>query len=191
MRWLILLGLVSLVGSVSCRREGAPILPTPAADNSEYVDLAAGESLSITVPLLRSGKYVSKFESVREQGTTITLAASDLIGFRVCRYGLEGRPDGRVSLKILSVDTTINGKTSRDKRVFAPPFPLPKGAEYVRLVYFVRSSQADHNMAIVSVKDRDAIEGFTKRLKADPGVCSEGGAVSCVWVPAGIAVRPE
>ena len=71
------------------------------------------------------------------------------------------------------------------------PFALPLKAQHIRLIYLVRSSQSDHNMAITASKSLEALNGFTNRLKGSPDVCKLDGEVFCSWVPAGIAVRPE
>jgi hypothetical protein len=179
-----------LVAAAGCHHQSALVPSTPSSDN-DYVDLAPGGTLRITVPYLSSGGYMANAHSVQENGGTITLSDSHLIGFQVSDYAIEGRADGRVRVKFRSAETTRDGKASPEIKPPALPFPLPRKNQHVRLIYFVRSSQADHNMAIAASKSLVALNTFTNRLRVDPGVCGKDDFVSCIWVPPGIAVRPE
>jgi hypothetical protein len=138
----------------------------PAADNS-YVDLESGWRLSIVVPLVKSG------------------------GYEISQYAITGRSNGAVRLKFTSAEITKDGKTVLDPTPPALPFTLPRGSEHIRLIYLVRASQADHNMAVAASKRLDALNVFTKQLNKNPDVCKTSDEVSCAWVPAGVAVRPE
>jgi hypothetical protein len=161
----------------------------PVPDNS-YTDLEGGSRLSILIPLTKSGTRPT-FSTQQKNGSTITLSAADLTGYEIAYYSIRGRRDGAVRLKFTSAEITRDGKTVPELNPPVLAFPLPGGSEHIRLIYLVRASQADHNMAIVASKHLDALNTFTKQLKNDPGICARNDEVSCSWVPAGIAVRQD
>lgn len=68
---------------------------------------------------------------------------------------------------------------------------LPMQTEHIRLVYLMRVSEADHNMAIIASRRFDALNVFTKKFEKNPNACAISNRVFCAWVPAGIALRPE
>jgi hypothetical protein len=162
----------------------------PAADNS-YVDLESGWRLSIVVPLVKSGGTRPTLSPQQNAGNTISLSAGDLTGYEISQYAITGRSNGAVRLKFTSAEITKDGKTVLDPTPPALPFTLPRGSEHIRLIYLVRASQADHNMAVAASKRLDALNVFTKQLNKNPDVCKTSDEVSCAWVPAGVAVRPE
>ncbi|MGH9653642.1 MAG: hypothetical protein ACRD6B_09290 [Bryobacteraceae bacterium] len=154
-------------------------------DNS-YMDLKPGWKLRIVVPLLKSGGFIAKDLSVGANGT---LSSKDLIGYTAFHYAVLGRRNGLVRLKFLSA--VWNGNAVVEPHSPALPFALPTGTKHIRLVYLVRVSEADHNMAITASKSVEALNAFMQRFEQDPSVCSGSHQVFCSWVPAGIAVRPE
>lgn len=126
-----------------------------------------------------------------QSGNTIVLSAGNLIGYEVSYYSIETRGKGRVRLSFRSAELTKDGKTTPAESEPSLPFALPLKSEHIRLIYYIRNSQSDHNMAIAASRDQDGLNAFTERLKLDPSVCRTDKAVFCSWVPAGIAVRPE
>jgi hypothetical protein len=68
---------------------------------------------------------------------------------------------------------------------------MPARARYVRLIYLVRVSDADHDMAVVASHNKSALDPLTAQVRANPASCHEGGGTFCAWIPAGIAVTPE
>ncbi len=162
-----------------------------SADNS-YLDLAPGGSLRVLVPILKSGGYRVAAESKQaNQDTTVVLSADDLAGYEISNYSIEGKSTGKVRLRFVSATITRDGKALETKSEPALPFSLPAKPQRIRLIYLVRSSKADHNMAMAASRKLDALNRFTDRLKANPEICTHGGEIWCSWVPAGIAVRPE
>ena len=119
------------------------------------------------------------------------LAAPDLAGYQLSYYSVEDGGDGKARLRFASAETTRDGRTIAEKSAPTLPFVLPKKTGHIRLVYLIRVSKSDHNMAVVFSKKWDALNAFTKQLQRNPEVCNNRGEVSCVWVPAQIAVRPE
>ena len=167
--------------------------PPDAAPNKRgtSTDLAAsGESV-----VRSSSDAIRQSSSVPQvNGNTISLYADSLIGYEISYYAVVRRRGGAVKLKFASASSTANGKTIVEPKPPRLPFLLPRSAQHIRLVYLVvRSTQADHNMAILAAKHLYSLDAFTTRLKANPSVCTTGADddVSCSWVPAGIAVRPE
>jgi hypothetical protein len=162
----------------------------PARDNS-YTDLKGGCRLSILIPLTKSGATRPTLSAQQNDASTISLSAADLMGYEMAHYAISGRQNGAVRLKFMSAEKTKEGKTAPEPNAPRLPFALPRGSEHIRLIYLVRASQADHNMAIVASKHLDALNAFTKELKQDPGICARNDEVVCSWVPAGIAVRQD
>jgi len=182
--------LAMLCVTLSCRQTTTPATPTAPSSN-DYLELMGGHSLDITVPYLSSGAYTVTADSVNEEGGRVNVFSAHAIGFQVSRYSIEGHADGKVRLTFRSAETTIDGKSKFEKQKPALPFALPRGSNYARLIYFVRSSRSDHNMAIVAAKGLADVNAFTTRLIAEPGVCGKADQVFCVWVPLGIALRQD
>ncbi len=179
-----------LLATVGCRHKAGPVV-SAAPNENDYVDLSAGGTVTVNVPLLKSGGLVGKVEVVAESGTTLTVALPDLIGFQVSRYAIQGKPNGKVRLKFVSSTNFRNGQAAVHKKAPSLPFALPSGERFIRLIYSIRESKADHNMAIAASGRLSKLNAFTNEVRADPKVCEEHGEVFCVWVPEGIAVRAE
>jgi hypothetical protein len=183
---------VLVIAGAGCSRKPISVpVATNIVQPDDYIDLQPEWKLRIVVPLLKSGGFRTNLVPQQKAGNTITLSADDLIGYQVSHYAVKGRRTGGVRLEFVSAEATRDGKTNSEPRPPSLPFSLPQHNEHVRLVYLVRVSQADHNMAIVATKRLDALNTFTKRLKENPAICDEEEAIFCSWVPAGIAVRPE
>jgi hypothetical protein len=162
-----------------------------SASDMSYQDLAPGQRLHIVVPVLTSGKREAPKLAASINGKEMVFTRGDLAGYEVSEYTAEKRHGGRVELRFTSAAITKDGKTLQETQPPALPFALPQKPQHIRLLYLIRNSQADHNMAIVAAKKRPALEAFTKRLKSRPDICGSESEIFCVWVPAGIAVRPE
>jgi hypothetical protein len=162
------------------------------AKPDDYMDLEPEWKLRIVVPLLKSGGFLPAVTTQQTDSNTISMSAEDLLGYEVSHYVAKGNSASRVRLAFVSAEATREGKTVPEGHAPSLPFALPQRREHIRLVYLVRVSQADHNMAIVAAKRLDALNAFTKRLRENPSVCAEKEEdIFCSWVPAGIAVRPE
>ena len=191
-RLLLLSILASMLAMlIGCSRTQVPLpAPSAAPRNQPYIDLQAGWTLRIVVPLLKSGQFRSQLLPQKTEGNTISLVAHDFIGYVTSRYAVTGK-DGEVRVTFVSAEESREGKTAPVTGAPALPFELPRKTQHVRLVYLVRVSQADHNMAIIAARRFDALNAFTSRLPEDPSVCSSNNQVFCSWVPAGVAVRTE
>lgn len=182
---------MTLVLAACARHEVAvPTAPATAPRNNSYSDLESGSTLKIVMPLLKSGGFRSDWRAQQVNPNTFEIRAGDLLGYTTIQYAITGR-HGRVLLNFITAAETKDGKTTPLSDPPRLPFALPHGPQFVRLVYLVRVSRADHNMAIVAAKHLDRLNAFTARLIENPGTCQATAAVSCSWVPAGVAVRAE
>ncbi|MGC2662244.1 MAG: hypothetical protein WA324_30140 [Bryobacteraceae bacterium] len=167
-----------------------PIAPTPAATPS-YLDLEAGGSLRIVVPLLKASGSATVGQPIQQNGNTFLVSAANLAGYDISYYSLDRAPQGCVRLKFAIARVTRDDRNAWEDHPPALPFDLPLTAGHIRLIYLVRQSQSDHNMAIVASKNLDALNIFTKQFENHPEVCRNDRDVTCSWVPLGVAVRPE
>jgi hypothetical protein len=110
----------------------------------------------------------------------------------VAHYAVEGKKGGRVRVEFSSADVTRDGKTESQLQPIAPLFQLARRPNYLRLIYLIRVSQADHNMAVAAASRLDALDAITRAVEANPADgCKVHRDASCWWIPDGIAVRPE
>ena len=159
--------------------------------NDSFLDLTPGGQLRIVMPVLKPGTSPVVTGQQRQEGSTIVLSASNLLGYSSSYYAVEGRGSGTVRLRFNSAEVTREGITRSQATPPDLPFALPQKAGHLRLIYLLRSSQADHNMAIVAVRKRELLQSFTEQVQADPSRCTSTKHIFCSWVPTGIAVRPE
>jgi hypothetical protein len=91
-----------------------------------------------------------------------------------------------------SAEISQDGKTARQPQPVARLFQMHWNARYVRLIYLLRTSQADHDMAVVAATEMRALDVLTHQAQADPSSgCRSDSRRFCSWIPAGIAVTPE
>lgn len=166
-------------------------MPTASAlRNDSYIDLKAGWTVRIVVPILKSGVFRPELLPQKTEGNTISFSATDLIGYTTSQYAVTGK-EGKVRLRFVSAEESREGNSAPLIHAPALPFELPRKTEHVRLVYLVRVSQTDHNMAIVAARRFEALSAFTNRLVDNPSVCHSDAQILCFWVPAGVAVRTD
>jgi hypothetical protein len=180
----LLLPAVLILAGCAARR------PLPVAPPSrEYFDLRPGQTLRVITPLLRSGGFAVPGASAavgqgegRLQVTVDT--KGDFLGYEEALYAIS---DG---LRITPTETAtiLDGVRTPAAKPRVPLFELPRRSRYVRLLYLLRSSAADHNMAVLAAPDLAGLERLTAAVRANPA--ADCRAPRCVWVPAGIAVRP-
>lgn len=180
-----------LASAVGCgsKRVRIPVAANANPADNSYVGLKAGSTLRIVVPLLKSGEPLHAV--VQQTGDrTLSATVTNFIGYEASRYAVSGN-NGKVRLKFQSAEISRDNKTIEAQNPPALPFKLPRRKAHVRLIFLVRISQADHNMAIVASPHLDELNAFTKKLKQDPSVCRTNSNIFCSWVPSGVAVRPE
>ncbi len=187
----VALALCLLTAEMACEHKAVRIQTAAAvqSDNS-YMDLVAGGRLKIVVPIGKSGGLEEVAGDGTQAGNTIMLSAKSLVGYQTSIYSVDGRRRGRVRLRFDAAQIVRDGRRSALAGPPSLPFPLPSGAEYIRLIYYIRNSESDHNMAIVAARDKAALERFTERVERAPGVCGTEAGVFCAWIPVTVAVRP-
>jgi hypothetical protein len=202
MRKLVVAVCLALVGLLTgcaarTRRISAagakPVVPAPAPQPGTYIDLQPEWRVRVVIPILKSGGYVLKELATETVGKTVTVdTGGDFLGYEIAYYTVQGRRGGGVRIDFASAEGTRNGVTASETKSIAPLFQLPRRARYVRLIYLIRVSQVDHDMAVVAARDIGSLNALTLRVQANPGeACRDGRDESCSWVPQGIAVRPE
>lgn len=178
--------------SLGCAQKRVPLPATAeaAGRNRSYIDLQPGATVHVVAPLTNSGEFRSSFVQQKADGNTISMQARDLIGYTTSTYHVVGK-NGAVRLEFVSAQHSENGNRTSLNTAPPLPFDLPHKPEHIRLIFLVRVSQADHNMAIVAAKRPETLEDFTKELNQNPRLCPAQSPVFCSWVPAGVAVRVE
>lgn len=175
----------------------APVQATASAGapsrSPDYIDLLAGFHVRAITPILKSGGFQFKPQQQAVSGNTVTLSAgSDFLGYETSYYEVKPRRGAGVEVVFTSAEVTKDGVTTPQPRSIAPLFQLPRSARFVRLIYLIRVSDADHNMALAAADRIETLEALTRQLKADPANgCKTSGRAYCSWIPEGIAVRAE
>lgn len=186
--------LIFLATAGCSRRDVRASLPADIspADNS-YIDLEAGKSLLIVVPILKSGGFrlADLGSAPRDSSGTISVFSSDFVGYTVSHYAIAAKKNGLVRLEFAFADTTRDGRTVKELNPPSLPFELPRRPAHIRLIHLVRISKADHNMAIMASNRLDILNLSTRRFEDDPNVCTDRDRLICSFVPAGVAVRLE
>ena len=190
-RSLLLLLLLTVTNCI--RRPVSTAVPSEIGQAS-YVDLQPGWRLRAIVPLWKSAASGSQAGEVVASSSldhSMTVRAStDFAGYETQYYALR-RNHGGVRIRFDSATATRNGGAFTEEHPTIELFRLPSNARYVRLVYLLRESQSDHNMAVVGANSRELLAAQTRLIEADAAACRVSPDSSCSWIPAGIAVRPE
>jgi hypothetical protein len=165
---------------------GHPRRPLPVATPSrEYLDLQPGQRLRAITPILRSGGLVldtPTLPSTSPDQPNIVLTAPDFLGYEQANYLLAA--PGKVILQ--SAEDFINGQHTPRTTPRALLFRLPARTRHVRLLYLLRSSQQDHNMAILAAPNPARLNQLTDGARRN--TCPPP---HCTWVPVGVALTPE
>jgi hypothetical protein len=182
------LALPLVLAACAARHTHAPVAAVQPIGPS-YIDLEPGWRLRVVTPILKSGGYRLKLTAQTADAGTVTLhAGDDFLGYEVAYYAVRAHN----GVEFVSAETTRNGRTAPQPQPVAHLFQLPRGVRHVRLIYLVRVSQADHDMAVAAAKDMDALDALTRRVQANPAdACRTEPGAFCAWIPAGIAVVPQ
>jgi hypothetical protein len=191
-RLQLLLCLPMLVASVCCARHAPPRTdPFPAIDRG-YVDLQPGWRIQTTTPLLKSGKYLPDFKTSNDPGRVELSAPEELIGYETSYYSVVPGKAGGVALAFVSTENFVGGKGFPQLQPQVRLFDFPTGGSFIRIIFLTRVSSADHNQAVLAAASPEDLDVLTRQVKADPSAnCKSQGESQCVWIPQGIAVRPE
>ena len=189
------LGIWLLTLPTGCGLRTARVQTLGVPVNNDYLDIQPGWRLTVVTPILKSGGYILQTpDKASGSGNTFTISAgADFEGYEVSHYRAEAQRGGRVRVEMNSAEITKEGETEPQSTSIAPPmFQTARGATHLRLIYLVRVSQADHNMAVVTARNIDALDALTRQVRTDPANgCKADRSTACVWVPEGIAVRAE
>ena len=189
-RLILYVGVLSLLTGRASRTARMAAIPAGSANN-DYLDIQNGWRLTVVTPILKSGGYVLKTPD-KPPINGFTLAGTDFVGYEVAHYDVKGQRGGRVRVEFNSAEVTKEGKTQPQPQSIAPLFQVARRANYLRLIYLIRISQADHNMAVIAARKIDALNSLTRQVQTNPADgCKVDQGASCVWIPEGIAVRAE
>lgn len=160
-----------------------------APPSREYFDLQPGQTLRVITPLLRSGNLRlagrAATQTKPDDNLSMTVESKgDFLGYEESIYTVG--PGIRITFS--RAESVIEEVRTPQSNPRVPLFQLPRRSRHVRLLYLLRSSQADHNMAILAAPNASSLERLTAAVRANPAAACE--APRCTWVPAGIAVRP-
>lgn len=121
-------------------------------------------------------------------GNTVDLqTGADYLGYEKDFYRVDRLNSGIV---VHFTHAEVYDKSNRKKSQSAPGIELFQPTEdsrYIRLVYLVRESKADHDMAIISAVNTGALEQLTHGVMQN-AKCESGDHATCRWVPRGVAV---
>ena len=187
-RKLLCLALASVLTGCAARKPHAPAAAVQPIGPS-YIDLEPGWRLRVVTPILKSGGYRLQSIAQTVSGGAVTLTAGDdFLGYEVAYYAVKARN----GVEFVSAETTRDGRTTPQPQPVAHLFQLPRGLRHVRLIYLVRVSQADHDMAVAAAWDMQALDALTRRVETHPSdACHDEQGAFCAWIPAGIAVVPQ
>jgi hypothetical protein len=177
---------LTLLTLSGCAHKVAHVPASPALSSGppDHIDLEPGWRLRVVTPILKSGGYLVK-SSGEPVGTTLQ-AGSDFLGYEVAYYAVRARGIEFTAGEVHKKDTVVTAA-----QPMVPLFRLPKGIRHIRLIYLVRVSDADHDMAVVAARHKGALDPLTAQFRAKPASCRDTDIIYCAWIPDGIAVAPE
>jgi hypothetical protein len=143
--------------------------PRASMPHPEFVDVPPGSKLQVVIPILRSGGFI--VPSVRRPGTNNTLSietGGDFLGYERAHYRAMPR-EGGVRIRYVRSEVWEKGKTSTRRSPRLDLFSEAASARYVRLIYLVRLSLADHNMAIIASNDPATLVALSDRRECANG----------------------
>jgi hypothetical protein len=184
-----------------CAVRGSHPLPNSVTTtrNTDYIDLEPGWRLRVVTPILKSGGYQLRTDGQYVGGglpgsdrkLTVTVAANDFVGYETSYYAVSEGRSGGVQINFSSAEVRQDERIVNQSQPLAQLFHLPGSARHVRLIYLVRVSKADHDMAVAAAGERVDLDPLTRLVQADPANCKKGRRTFCSWIPVGIAVIPE
>lgn len=190
--WLRILVATICAALSGCSTHRAQSEPPPI-NNLSYLDLQPGWRIRVVAPILKSGGYKVQLEQARNENGTITMkTGKDFEGYETDYYEVRAT-DAVMKIRFRSGEVRRNdGSLHSAAHPVVSLFDLPENAQSVRLLFLTRSSDRDHDQAILSAPSAQQLELLTNRVQLNPVEnCNIQSATACIWVPAGVAVRPE
>lgn len=184
---LICTAFALILTGCSIRQQTAlPPQPVPPT-NRGYVDLEPGWRVKVVTPILKSGEFL-----LSEQAIRTNKAGPDFVGYELAYYSVDRRTDGGVSIRVASVERFIGGQRAKARQPLARLFEFPRNERFVRLLFFTRVSEADHDEGILAAASMQELVQATRYVLADPEAnCRTDEGIFCSWIPRGIAAQAE
>lgn len=185
---LVLAGIVLTGCAKHAPVAAVPQAPTWPVKSPDWVDLEPGWRVREITPIFTSGGFVAKGIEV-QQGNTITISDTDFEGYETAMYSLDPAQGGGVRSRLETVETNKSGQITKEVKPRVMLFQFPRRVRYIRLLYLLRVSTADHNMAIIGANDPAELLQLTTQVQKNPeGGCANLRRAYCTWLPQGIAV---
>jgi hypothetical protein len=141
---------------------------------------------------MKSGRYTPAFTEQQTAGNVISLKASaDFLGYETAHYAVTAQSRDGVWVQFRSAGVTKDGVTVPEAQAPAILSMPPRRMKYARLLYLLRVSESDHDMALLAAHRKEILNDETRRVQADPAACRSDAGIFCVWIPKGVAVRAE
>lgn len=147
----------------------------------------------MVAPILKSGGYKVRMEGVRDENRTVTMkTGKDFEGYETDFYEVRAADTGlRISFRSAEIHAN-DGSRHGTAHPRVSIFDRLSNPQFVRLLFLTRSSDRDHDQAILAAWSTEQLDRLTSDVQSDPvEKCKIESDTSCVWVPAGVAVRPE
>jgi hypothetical protein len=171
------------IALTGCHKQ--PVKLSTASPIRSHIDLQHGWRLTVISPL---SALATQTQSTGP-GLDITLVLDPKVQFGFERTHYLVQPTG---LTWQSTTRTIDGKESPATFPQLNLFPKPGRKTMMRLLFLTRASDQNYNTALLTAPDTLALDRFTASVRANPEqVCKAGGRQSCLWIPPGVAARPE
>ncbi len=178
---------------MGCHRATPSSTPQISRDNP-YLDLQPGWRLRVVAPVLESGGYKVKTEELQSANGSVDMRVEKaFLGYQADYYTVNSPAEGKPIVAFQRAEfTSVDQIRTTKKRPGVPLFVLPDNTRYVRLLFFTRVSETDHDEAVLSASTRMELDALTAEVEANPaGNCILQPATHCTWVPEGVAVQVE
>ena len=159
---------IAILGAAGCARKTTrtPVALNPVSPAvNRYVDFQAGSRVRVVSPLA--------------------------VGYEIVFYDVKPRDGGGVRIEFSSGELRNEGNVTPETRPAAPMFQFDQRIRYVRLLFLIRVSRSDHNMALLAASDEGRLNALTERVQGDPATCKVSRDEVCSWVPEAVGVLPQ
>lgn len=198
METMSLAGLVLILTLLSgCARHAVQTVPPGAPLPARtYVDLEPGWRLTLITPMRRASardnwRYgppsITTVSSDENRTVTVRLDPNIEFGYERTQYQV--LPSGLRWQKSIRI---IEGKEEASPVPLLDFLPRPEGKRHARLLFLTRASDQNYNTAVLLAPNAGEMENLTREVRAHPEQgCRLTRQTACVWIPPGVAARPE